>query len=177
VVDRRYLKGLVLDASPLIYLAKIEAIDVLESLTERVLIPRAVLEETTRPALLYQHPDAAVIERAVREGVITAIDLDASETATTDDLTSRVPALHAGVSAVLAIALHRGIPAVLFERRARRVAAATGAELVDVVELLFAGTPQADLLATRVRRFAELVNMRLSDYEALRERVNERTME
>jgi hypothetical protein len=56
---------------------------------------------------------------------------------------------------------------VIFERPARRVARAMGIRLLDVVELLFAGTRDVSLLEDRIRRFARLTQMRLTDLELL----------
>jgi predicted nucleic acid-binding protein len=177
VVDERYRTSLVVDASPLIYLAKMKAMDVFADLSMRALIPPAVTGETTRPALIYRHADAAVIEQAVRDGIIEPVQLAAVERARADELTHRIPALHAGEREVLAIALERQIPAMLFERRARNVAKTIGIRLTDVVELLFRGTPDHDQLESRIRTLAQLTDMRLADYDALLARVQRRRLQ
>ena len=159
--DSRYFTlKLVLDASPLIYTAKLSALDVMAVATDQAAVTPTVLEEVTRPQLAYQHPDAVEIEQAVSRGLIHVWELDDDEQAVAEDFTERVPGLHQGEAEVLALAVSRSASAVIFERRARRVGRTLGAELVDVVELLVAGTPDLELREDRVIRFARLVNMR-----------------
>ena len=167
VDDRDRLRPLVFDAAPLIYLAKIEALDVITTGGFTAHAPASVLAEATRPAIAMRHPDAIVIEDEVQRGTILSLGLDAAEVARARDIERRVPGLHAGECEVLAVALARGMPAVIFERRARRVARAMGVSPVDMIELLFAGTADQGLLAERIRRFARLVEMRLQDLEQL----------
>jgi predicted nucleic acid-binding protein len=167
-------RDIVLDAAPLIYLAKLEALDVLATAADAAYVPAVVVDETTRPALALRHPDAIAIERAIHQGLLTVLDPTGPEQAAATEIGDRVPGLHAGECQVLAIALHRGIAAVIFERRAQRVARSMGAELVDIVELLVAGTSEPDLLEARIRGFGRLVELRLAALEALIERVRER---
>jgi predicted nucleic acid-binding protein len=160
--DSRYLASkATLDASPLIYLAKLEALDVLTIAVHRAYATPAVVEEVTRPQLAYRHPDAIEVEAAVGRGDITLLTLTEIERRRAASIAERVPGLHRGEAEVLAIALERATPAVIFERRARRVAASLGAELVDVTELLVAGTPDPGLREERIVRFAGLVDLRL----------------
>jgi predicted nucleic acid-binding protein len=173
--DKRYLTSeLILDASPLIYLAKLEALDVLEVSTRQAFVTPAVIEEVTRPQLAYRHPDAVVVERAMAAGTLEATEPTAAEQGRAHDIATLVSGLHSAEAEVLAIAISRTIPAVIFERRARRVAASLGASLVDVTELLVAGTRDGSLLEDRVVRFARLVDLRLDDAVALLERVRAR---
>jgi predicted nucleic acid-binding protein len=176
MVDDWYRTHLVIDASPLIYLAKIDAMEVFEQLTLTALVTPAVAEETTRPALLYRHEDAAVMEQALRDGRIEAVELGPVELARADDLSARIPALHRGEREVLAVAAERHMPAVLFERRARHVAKMLGVQLMDIAELLFAGTPDDDQLEARIRHLARLTNMRVADYDAFLDRVKTRRL-
>ncbi len=157
----RYLtSSLVLDASPLIYLAKLDALDVLSVATGEASVTPTVLEEVTRPQLAYRHPDAVEIEQAVTSGLIRVQELDGDERSLAVDFTERVPGLHHGEAEVLSLAVSRSVSAVIFERQARRVARTLGAELVDVIELIVAGTPDHELREDRVIRFARMVNMR-----------------
>ena len=173
--DNRYLiPRLVLDASPLIYLAKLAALDVLSTVTGEALVTPTVLEEVTRPQLAYRHPDAVEIEQAVANGLIHVWELDDDERTLAADFTRRVPGLHHGEAEVLALAVSRSVAVVIFERQARRVARTLGAELVDVVELLVAGTPEQELREDRVIRFARLVNMRFDHVAQLMARLGSR---
>lgn len=173
--DERYLTtDLILDASPLIYLARLEALDVLEVSTGHGYATPAVVEEITRPQVAYRHPDSISLERAIVRGVLRVIEPTAEEQRVARDLATRVNGLHAAEAGVLAVAISRAMPAVIFERRARRVAASLGATVVDVTELLVAGTPDGTLLEDRVMRFARLVDLRLGDAIDLLERVRAR---
>jgi len=170
--DSRYLtSALVLDASPLIYLAKLDALDVLAVAAEHSFATPTVLEEVTRPQIAYRHPDAVVIEQTVDSGMIGVLDLVKAEAEAAADMAQRVPGLDPGEAEVIAVAIERSIPAVIFERRAQRVAVSLGAPLVDVVELLVAGTTGSVLREERVVRFARLVNMRLDDAVELLARI------
>src|SRR3990170_1822242 len=151
--------NIVVDASPLIYLAKLDALEVFEIGGYRPLVPGSVIDETTRPSLIYRHPDAALIETAVGRGVIRVVALVPGEEQFAMTLSSDVPGMHRGECEVLAVAHGRGIPAVLFERRGRAVARARRVRLLDLIEMLFDGTPEDELLERRVRRFAEQVDM------------------
>jgi predicted nucleic acid-binding protein len=170
VVDKRYRAGtVVFDASPLIYLAKLDAFDVLETLKIVGAVTPTVSQETTRPAVAYRHRDGLVIEATLEHGTLIPLQLTASESNEGRDLEKRIAGLHGGECEVLAVAIERSMPAVIFERRARAVARALGIELVDITELLIDGTADADLLDQRIRRFGELVDMRLKDMERLLE--------
>ncbi len=175
--DSRYLtSAIVLDASPLIYLAKLEALDVLTVATGAALVTPTVLEEVTRPQIAYRHPDAVEVEQAIERGEIGVVTLTQAEHDAAVDMTKRVPGLDPGETEVLAVAISRTIPAVIFERRARRVARALGANLVGVVELLVAGTDDAVLREERIVRFARLVDMRLDDAVELLARIRSRRL-
>jgi len=174
VDDSDSRQPLLFDAAPLIYLAN-GALDVIAAAGYQGLVPPPVVAETTRPAIAFMHADALSIEQAVRKGVLSTVAPTAEEHASAGDIARRVGGLHAGECDVLAIGLSRSIPAVIFERRARRVATALGLRLVDVLELLFAGTADADLLEERVRHFARLVDIRIGDLDRLVRAVERRT--
>ncbi len=170
--DNWYSKqGIVFDASPLIYLAKLDALD---AMNLPALVPASVVRETTRPAVAYRHRDAIVIESAISAGRLGLVELTAEEEAFASSMSARVTGLHAGECDVLAVAITRSIPAVIFERRAKAVARAFGARLLDLVQVLFEGTRNDDLLEARIRRFGQLVEMRLTDMEALLEAIDAR---
>lgn len=171
MVDQGDTTHVVVDASPLIYLAKLRALEVFTQANLAPLIPEAVAEETTRPSLIYRHPDAALIESAIARGEVTVVALTPDERQSADRLAEDLPGMHIGEIQVLVMARSRGICAVVFERRARAIAGALGVGLVDLVELIVEGTSDVSLLEERVRSFAELVNMRLADYEMVRERI------
>jgi len=173
--DNRYLtSSLVLDVSPLIYLAKLEALDVLPVATHTAAVTPMVLEEVTRPQLAYRHPDAVEIEQAVASGLIETMELSGDEESEASSMLERIPGLHHGEAEVLSVAISRSMPAVIFERRARRVARMLGAELVDVTELIVAGTADGALMEDRIVRFARMVNMRFDHVTELLSQIGSR---
>jgi predicted nucleic acid-binding protein len=169
--DTSLTSAVILDASPLIYLAKLGALEVLSNAVGSAFTTPAVLEEATRPQLAYRHPDAVEIEMALQRGVIAVLVLTERERMRARDIAGQIPGFHLGETEVLAAAIARDIPAVFFERRARRVAGALGAGLVDVTDLIVAGTPDPILREDRIVRFARLVNMRMDDVVELMARI------
>lgn len=168
------LAPILLDSSPLIYLAKIEALGAAAGAGYQLHITPAILDETTREAIAYSHPDALVIARAVERQDIAVVTPTQRELLSAEQIRTRAAGLHAGECQVLSVALARRWPAVFHERQAERVARALNVTTVHPVGLLFAGTPDPDLLASRIRRFGGLVDMRTSDIDALLERVERR---
>ena len=86
----------------------------------------------------------------------------------------RIPGLHHGEAEILSVAISRSMPAVIFERRARRVARMLGADLIDVTELIVAGTTDRALMEDRIVRFARMVNMRFDHVTELLSRIGSR---
>ncbi len=115
----------------------------LAAMVERSFVTPAVLEEVTRPQVAYRHPDAVEIEAAIQRGEFERLVLTEAEVKQAGAIAERVPGLHAGEAEVLAAAIGRSLSAVIFERRAQRVARSLGADLVDVVELLVGGQLRA----------------------------------
>jgi len=166
----------VLDASPLVCLAKLEALDVLSVPTHEAVVTPMVLEEVTRPQLAYLHPDAVEIEQAVASGLIEVLELSSDEESEATTVLERNPGLHYRGAEVLSVAISRSMPAAIFERRARRVARMLGADLVDVTELIVAGTPDRALMHDRIVRFARMVNMRFDHVAQLLSRIGSRRL-
>jgi len=139
------------------------------------LVPPAVFDEVATPALAYMHPEARGIAKAVETGLVTVVELTPGETTLAEGRLGET-GLGRGELQVLAIASERKLPALIFEHRGRNVARVLGARLVDLVELIFAGTASDMLLRERLRTFAGLVNLRIADYEALVERIDKRDL-
>lgn len=165
---------LILDAGPLIHLAKLDALDVLEKGGWEAMIPPSVRAEAARPELTFRHPEVAVIMRALNEGRVSVAPLTEAEDQLAKDLAGRATGMHAGELDVLALGLARSWPVCLHERQASRIAGALGIRPVHVVELLFDGTPDPTVLTKRLRAFGGLTNMRTSDLNALLELADER---
>ena len=162
------------DASPLIYLAKLVALDVFERSGQTPLITAEVERETARPGLAYQFPDALVIADALRSGLLQRTQLTAAERKVADRLRTESGGIDEGEAEILAAASERRQPALLFERRATRLARSMGVEAWTPVRILFAGTDDSVLLRERIRAFAALVQMRFEDLEALINLIEER---
>jgi hypothetical protein len=158
---------IVLDASPLIYLAKLDAFDAMMIAGYQAAVPPSVYREVARPALAFRFPEAATVLAATEDGRIDVVPLTRREERLAGVLGARFGGLHAGELDVLAVGESRGWPVSLHERQASRLAVSRGVRNVHLVELLFAGTPDHDLLERRLRHFARLTNLRVNDLDRL----------
>jgi predicted nucleic acid-binding protein len=165
---------IVLDASPLIYLAKLDAFDALAIAGHTAVVPPSVYAEAARPELAFRHPEIATIERVRSEGQLDLVTLEAREAELAADLAGRYGGLHAGELEVLALGLERGWAVCFHERQAARLARALGVSTIHLVEILFAGTPDLDLLELRIRHFARLTNLTMDDLDVLLDLIRER---
>lgn len=166
-----YTTQVMVDASPLIYLAKLDALDVFGLAGHVPLITPKVERETARPGLAYRFPDALMIAEALRDGVLVRTELSEQERTVASQLGAEAGGLDAGESEVLAAAGARELPVLLHERRAIRMARSLGLETWSPVRLLIEGTPDRELSRTRVLEFARMVQMRFEDVEALVRRI------
>lgn len=164
---------IVLDASPLIYLAKLDAFDAVSIAGHTAAVPPSVDAEATRPALAFRYPEIAIIERVRADRQLLVIAPDEREQALAVELAGRHGGLHSGELDVLAMGVVRGWTVCLHERQAARIARALGVATVHMVEILFAGTPDPDLLERRIRAFARLTNMSMTDLDVLLELIRE----
>ncbi len=159
--------GLILDASPVIYLAKLEAFDAVTTAGHIAVVPQSVYSEAARPELAFRHPEIGIIESVRRDGRLQVIALDPSEQDLARDLGDRYGGLHAGELDVLALGQARGWPVTFHERQASRLAKSLGVPSVHLIEILFQGTPDLGLLERRVRQFARLTNLTMNDHDDL----------
>ena len=155
----------VVNASPLISLAKIGRLDLLRAEGRDVLIPAAVEEEI----LAGPHDDAASIAltaRAFAEPVVSAQRVEVLEWG-----------LGAGETAVLSLALDRGATAVIDDGEARAAARVLGVRLIGTLGVVIRARrdnriPAAASVIADLRR----VGLRLDDAlvrQALRQFVGE----
>lgn len=163
------------DAGPLIYLAKLDALDVFAAAGQVPIVTPEVERETSRPGLAYRYPDAVSIAEALRNGVLERTTVSAEERRVAQRLTAEVGGIDPGESEVLAVAVARGLPALLYERRAVRLARSLGLDTWSPIRLLLAGTSDAAQLRDRIVRFARLVEMRFEDVEELIRRIERRS--
>jgi len=117
----------VFDATPLIYLAKAERLDTVETLDEPRIVPEAVHREVVTTGIERGYDDVRRIERAVEDGhlEVVAVDTDDSPVATR---LARHPGLSGADVAVLACAAARDGVAVTDESAGRSAAAVEGVE-------------------------------------------------
>lgn len=165
---------LVVDTSPLIYLAKIDALDLFTA-DAPAHITESVRSEAILPQAAYRFPEIVAIDDALRKGTIRVVTLRTDEAEAVVDIARRVPGLGSGERESIAFAQLRGRSVVLFDRGADRIAQAMGVHGVGITDLLFARTDDDDLLESRIRRFAHLVDMRTAALEQLMERAKERS--
>jgi len=113
----------VFDATPLIYLAKVDQLTLVGHLDEPCVIPTRVYAEVVETGIEHGYPDARRIERSLNDGIFSEISVDNSS------FFSRVqrnPKLSDADVAVLACAYtHDGV-AVMDETYGRDVASTEG---------------------------------------------------
>ena len=161
------MRELVIDASPLIYLAKLDALFVLPGSGYAAVVPSSVWDEVARPALSFRFPEIATIEGAAREGWITVASLSRANSDQVEEFAREASGLHRGELECLTLAQDRGSAVCFHERQASRIARTLGIATVHVVELLFDGAPDRRWLDDRVRRFARMTNLTMADLDAL----------
>ncbi len=165
---------LVVDSSPLIYLAKLEALDVF-TVQSPALVTDGVRREVLVPQAAVRFPEMAEIDQAIRERRLVVAPLREDEQEAAGEIARGIPGLGLGERESMAVAASRGLPFVLHDRRASRIGRAMGQEVVGPLDLLFERTVDDGLLEHRLRAFARLVDMRIEALEVLLERVKERS--
>ncbi len=166
---------IVLDAGPLIYLAKLDAFDAVATAGHIAIVPASVYAEAARPELAFRHPEVALIEQARDDGLLHVESLDPAEEQVARELGERSAGLHVGELDVLAVGRSRDWPVCLHERQAARLARILGVTTIHLVELLFADTTNADQLGLRIRHFARLTNLAMDDLDILLNLIRERS--
>ena len=111
----------VFDATPLIYLAKAERLDVIETLDEPRLVPEAVHHEVVTAGVERGYDDTRRIERAVEDGLVDVVAVDTDDSPVATRL-ARHPGLSDADIAVLACADARNAVAVIDEPAGRSAA-------------------------------------------------------
>ncbi|MBC8448388.1 MAG: hypothetical protein H8D78_11625 [Chloroflexi bacterium] len=129
-------RTVVSDASPLIYLAKMNQLPLLAQVVGAVAIPPTVYREAVEAGQRQGRPDADRIATAIKEQIILRLELTAQETRWAHEL-SIDPSLGRGECEVIACAVHRRLTVLLHDRRARRVAAAHEVRTMQAVDVLF----------------------------------------
>lgn len=117
--------GIVVDAGPLISLARIGRLDLLPALFDEIIVPPAVHREVTSEESL---PGAAVLAKSDWLKLVEVADRKAVD--------SLLSWLDPGEAEVLALALELGATAAIDERRGRRLAAELGISQTGTVGIL-----------------------------------------
>ena len=113
----------VFDATPLIYLAKAEALTYLDGLEPPRFIPELVYEEVVTDGLAHDYPDARRVERRVEAGTF---DVESVENTALFERLAENPSVSDADVAVLALAAARSATAVMDEQYGREVADTEG---------------------------------------------------
>ncbi|RBI63864.1 DUF3368 domain-containing protein [halophilic archaeon] len=113
----------IFDATPLMYLAKAEALTHLDALKEPCLIPEPVYDEVVTTGLKHEYPDARRVEQRIEED---SFDVVTTERTTLFERLDRNPNLSQADVSVLVLAAERDATAVMDERYGRDVADTEG---------------------------------------------------
>lgn len=124
---------LVLNATPLIYLAKVEKARLLADLPEELVVPASVHREVVVEGEKRGEPDARRIARLIEEGAIEIVEAPASPLA---DRLGESEHLHEAEQDVLLVADEHDATAVLDERYGRRIARAEGIDHGGTLSIL-----------------------------------------
>lgn len=134
----------VLDATPLIYLAKAERLDVIETLDGPRVVPEAVYREAVTAGVERGYDDARRIERAVECGLVDVVAVDTDDSPVATRL-ARHPGLSDADVAVLACADARDATAVMDESAGRSAAEVEDIETRGTAYLVLASVRDGQL--------------------------------
>ncbi len=132
----------VLDATPLIYLAKVDRLALLTQLDAECVVPERVYDEVVTAGLEREYADARRIEARVEDG---ALAVRTAERSRLFDRVRSSTALSDADAAVLAMASANGGIAVMDETYGRSVAETEGIEARGTAYLVLATAKQAEL--------------------------------
>lgn len=125
---------LVFDATPLIYLAKVNKLHLLEKIDAELIIPHSVFEEVVVKGRELGKPDASIIERLINEGIFKIEET--GESGFYNKLKENENLSHADIE-VLFLARERNCTAIMDEDYARRIAEAEGIHCRGTIYLIF----------------------------------------
>ena len=110
---------LVLNSTPLIYLAKVNVLELLKKLPEKKVIPTFVHAEVVAKGKKRGAPDAILIEKAIDKGII---ELKTPKDKKFLQTLLKIPGLHEADAEVLALAKELKATAIIDEDKARTIA-------------------------------------------------------
>lgn len=128
----------VANSTPLIYLSKARAINILFKVYEETIIPETVYKEVVVNGPRKGYRDAELVRIAVEEG---AIKIEKAPSRDVERILKLAPMLHRGEAEVLALALHHKPCHVLLDDRVARLVASTlGLEVHGTLYVVAAAT-------------------------------------
>ena len=132
----------ILDATPLIYLATADRLELLEHTDDQPVVPQAVYHEVGTTGLEAGHPDARRVEQAVERGLLTVQPVDGSGLA--DRLRDNSNVSEADI-AVIALAAEEDDVAVMDDRYARSTAKTEGVDTIGTVAVILNAVQAGEL--------------------------------
>ncbi len=170
--------SVVADASPLIYFAKMDQLNLLHLVLGPVGISPAVYRETVIAGQERGLQDAQRVAEAIECGQIVRVVLNEDEVELARNLQQNDPRLGPGECKTIACAVHRGLKAILHDKKARWVAAGYKVQTTQGVDILFLALLHRHLSLPRfkplLRELAALTGMNpatLFEREALAEEI------
>lgn len=143
---------LVFDATPLIYLGKIDRLDVVMDLDRRLVIPGRVYKEVVGEGMKHGYADAKRVNALVRDGTIEQQTFERDERF--DQLVQSTPLSPADVAALL-LADELGGIAVMDEGYGRTIAETEGVETRGTVYLVLSQVKDGELEAEDAREIID----------------------
>ncbi len=138
----------VFDATPLIYLAKVDRLSLARTLDGRRVLPEGVYEEVVEVGIRRGHPDARRVERAVDEGLFEVMEAD--DGPVTERL-RRSPTLSGPDVAVLTLAHTHDGTAVMEDSHGRTVASTEGIPTRGTAYVVLLAAVEGDIGVTEAR--------------------------
>lgn len=111
--------ALVLNSTPLIYLAKVSVLELLEKLPQKKVIPNSVYEEVVAKGKKKGAADALLVEKAINKRILEVRGVKNKKFFQT---LARIPGLHKADAEVLALSKELNATAIVDEDKARGVA-------------------------------------------------------
>lgn len=139
---------LVFDATPLIYLGKIDRLDVVMSRDRRLVVPDRVYREVVEEGMEREYADAKRIDALVRDGTIEQRAFEQNDRF--DQLVQNTPLSPADV-AVLILADELGGTAVMDEAYGRTIAETEGIETRGTAYLVLSRVKDGELASEDAR--------------------------
>ncbi|UZE91967.1 MAG: DUF3368 domain-containing protein [Methanosarcinales archaeon] len=113
------------NSTPLIYLAKINHLDLLEKVYDQIYIPTSVYEETVVRGLEKKFLDAGIIKNAVEKGTIEVKELTSEQKAEAERLT-QFANIGGGEAEAIVLAKHLNLELIIDDVVAQGVARTLG---------------------------------------------------